>query len=587
MNAKQWIVLPGMRKFFLDYIELIKGYLLSEDPLMNRPLLIIGDSGVGKGMFVDAARQLFEAANPDKKFMRLNCASFESQLADSELFGYVKGSFTSAFSDKDGIVSKANGGLLVLDEIGELPDVVRAKLLIFVEDNEYRRVGSNDIEKSFVKIIGTTNKGIDDFRKDFWYRFFPIFIPPLYERRLDVLYYIAFKYREVFSKLTPVSALRLLSHNWPGNMRELERVISLMRLKSERVDKQILELGNIECNLEAISKEPELLFNVEAGLFHEEMDILHEEKSSSFSDDLRQTSLANVVLEKFVDMCLKANFDMLKFNKIIRDYGLHFPYYFQTEEDAFSNDRCKGVNRAAVQSKYFTVEDGDQKKTFKRRLFSHKMSMYNERRQKFEMGAWDNYYEELSKDLDFIMQDIKDVDNMAVIVGEDNIDNIGEMLDSLCMLFLKNVKDSENIFMWDSFYINSRYKTNRSFYEVFEKISYCIVDVFKLITGYPIRENILSTEDVVVKWTDCVDQFTNFDDDMLDIKKTVPSIEDNCPATLDTSVMTENQLLSAYYGFLKTKFKTDKKASEAAGVKESTFRFRMKKLNRKYDDKND
>lgn len=142
----------------------------------------------------------------------------------------MKGAFTDAKADKVGLVEKADGGLLILEEVGELPFEVQAMLLTFIETGEYRRLGDENVQKATVKVIAATNRE-SALRDDFRYRFFPFYIPPLRERKNDILYY----FQEIFPGLTKnfskSEVLLLLTHNWPGNVREIERIGRLLNRK--------------------------------------------------------------------------------------------------------------------------------------------------------------------------------------------------------------------------------------------------------------------------------------------------------------------------------------------------------------------
>ena len=132
------------------------------------------------------------------------------------------------FKDKEGLVSEAHEGVLILEEIGQLPEMIQAMLLRFADTGEYSKLGSTKQEKAKVQIIGVTNAE-ENLIPEFLYRFFPFFIPPLYERRQDVLFYIGAKFPDLFRTLTSREALILLAYNWPGNVREVETVAKLMK----------------------------------------------------------------------------------------------------------------------------------------------------------------------------------------------------------------------------------------------------------------------------------------------------------------------------------------------------------------------
>jgi transcriptional regulator with GAF, ATPase, and Fis domain len=148
-------------------------------------------------------------------------------IVRSELFGHVEGAFTGAIRDKTGLVEIANGGLLILEEVGELPFEAQAMLLTFIETGEYRRFGDEKTRKSEVRIVAATNRE-SDLRADFRYRFFPYYIPPIQARRGDILYYFNEIFPELTKSFTRSEVLLLLSHNWPGSVREIERIGRLL-----------------------------------------------------------------------------------------------------------------------------------------------------------------------------------------------------------------------------------------------------------------------------------------------------------------------------------------------------------------------
>lgn len=201
-------------------------------------ILISGESGTGKELIAKAIHlKSSRAANP---FVTVNCAAIPENLLESEMFGHVKGSFTGAVATKPGLVELAGTGTLFLDEIGEIPLSIQAKLLRFLQDREFRRVGDNEARKIDVRIIAATNRNLEQemergrFREDLYYRLnvIRIRIPPLKERIEDIPLLIDHFLRR-FSlaqgkKIHKVSslALRVLcNYNYPGNIRELENII--------------------------------------------------------------------------------------------------------------------------------------------------------------------------------------------------------------------------------------------------------------------------------------------------------------------------------------------------------------------------
>jgi PAS domain S-box-containing protein len=201
-------------------------------------VLLTGETGTGKGLF---ARSLHEASDRrDKPFINVNCAGLPANLIESELFGREKGAFTGATARQIGRFELANGGTIFLDEIGEFPFELQAKLLKVIENGEFERLGSPRTVKVDVRIIASTNRHLEEeikkgrFREDLFYRLnvFPITIPPLRERREDIPLLVKF-YADGFNKRhgkgirkIPTNTMKVLeNYSWPGNVRELINVI--------------------------------------------------------------------------------------------------------------------------------------------------------------------------------------------------------------------------------------------------------------------------------------------------------------------------------------------------------------------------
>jgi two-component system response regulator AtoC len=204
----------------------------------DSPIFIQGESGTGKELAANAVWH-FSKRN-ECPLIALNCASLSENLIESELFGHEKGSFTSAYQMKRGLVEVADKGTLFLDEIGEMPISLQAKLLRFLDSGEFRRVGGNKALRVDVRVIAATNKDLQagikagTFREDLFYRLnvINIVIPPLRERKADIdelAKYFLKKYAKKLAKTVngfTAEALELLSgYRWPGNVRELENVI--------------------------------------------------------------------------------------------------------------------------------------------------------------------------------------------------------------------------------------------------------------------------------------------------------------------------------------------------------------------------
>nr|BCX00051.1 MAG: acetoacetate metabolism regulatory protein AtoC [Bacteroidota bacterium] len=206
--------------------------------LTNATLLIEGESGTGKELLAKAIHQHSRRASGP--YVAINCGALPESLLESELFGYRKGAFTGAVSDKPGLIEEADGGTLFLDEIGEMPLSVQVKLLRVLQEGEIRRVGDVQLRRVNVRVIAATNRDLGKlveqgrFREDLYYRLnvIPIRIPPLRERKEDipplVKYFLAKfseELRHPIKQITAEAMEALLRYDWPGNVRELENTI--------------------------------------------------------------------------------------------------------------------------------------------------------------------------------------------------------------------------------------------------------------------------------------------------------------------------------------------------------------------------
>ncbi len=204
----------------------------------NTTVLVLGETGTGKELI---ARALHNSSLRKKRaLIKVNCATLPANLIESELFGHEKGSFTGSQSRHLGRFEIADGATLFLDELGELPMELQAKLLRVLQDGEFERVGSSQTIKVDVRIIAATNRNLEKevrnghFREDLWYRLniFPITVPPLRDRRDDIPLLVAFYIKKITKRMgksieiIPEHVMNgLKEYHWPGNIRELENVL--------------------------------------------------------------------------------------------------------------------------------------------------------------------------------------------------------------------------------------------------------------------------------------------------------------------------------------------------------------------------
>ncbi len=220
--------------------------------------LITGETGAGKELVARALHA--QSKRRERPFVTLNCSAVVETLFESELFGHTRGAFTGATEARAGLFEKANGGVIFLDEVGELPAPVQAKLLRVLEDGEMSRVGANEPQHVDVRVIAATNRVLERevhegrFRADLYYRLHVVnlHVPALRERRDDVLL-LARAFVEEFSKdfgkpvagLTPEAEQLLQQHDWPGNVRELRNVLgrACMLIDSDWIDRGDIVIG--------------------------------------------------------------------------------------------------------------------------------------------------------------------------------------------------------------------------------------------------------------------------------------------------------------------------------------------------------
>jgi transcriptional regulator with GAF, ATPase, and Fis domain len=196
-------------------------------------VLILGESGTGKEL---AATSIFEhSLRKEKPFIKLNCAAIPEELLESELFGHEKGAFTGAVSFKPGKFDMADGGTIFLDEIGDMPLSLQAKILRVLQEKEFYRVGGSRTIKVDVRFIASTNKNLEkmvqegSFREDLFYRLnvFTLRLPPLRERKEDVPVLVDHFLKQMPKpvEISSVALQMLMAYSWPGNIRELKNTV--------------------------------------------------------------------------------------------------------------------------------------------------------------------------------------------------------------------------------------------------------------------------------------------------------------------------------------------------------------------------
>jgi len=217
----------------LEQIEIIEKAAKTDSSV-----LLLGESGAGKEVFAEQIH--LKSRRNSFPFIKVNCAALPEGLLESELFGHVKGAFTNAVSNRQGRFEMADSGTILLDEIGDLPLPLQAKILRVIQEKRFEKVGSDVTVTVDVRILAATNKDIEDlvqkglFRSDLYYRLnvLPIVIPPLRRRQQDIPELARFfldiymkKNNKQFEGFTQDALQAMLSYSWPGNVRELQNCI--------------------------------------------------------------------------------------------------------------------------------------------------------------------------------------------------------------------------------------------------------------------------------------------------------------------------------------------------------------------------
>jgi DNA-binding NtrC family response regulator len=222
----------------------------------DAPVFIQGESGTGKEVLARVIHE--ESGRSDGPFVALNCANLPSELVESHLFGHRKGAFTGAIEDMTGAFEHARGGTLLLDEVTEIDSPIQAKMLRVLQEQEFRRVGDTETRPTDVRVIATSNRDLDEaietgtFREDLYHRLsvFPVIVPPLRKRTSDIpllVDHFISKYCDIYGLPEKECDEALLeqfkTHNWPGNVRQLENLVQRGVLLS--ADRQEIKLTDV------------------------------------------------------------------------------------------------------------------------------------------------------------------------------------------------------------------------------------------------------------------------------------------------------------------------------------------------------
>jgi two-component system response regulator AtoC len=245
-NRASYYNIIGSSKAMQNIYEMIDSVAESD-----ANILIIGESGTGKELIANAIH--YKSLRAKKPFVKINCSALPKELIESELFGHTKGAFTGAAMDKVGLISRADDGSLLLDEIGEMPVELQPKLLRVLQERVFYRLGSDRAQEASFRLISSTNRDPMEaikegrLREDLYYRIntIEIHVPPLRERPEDIqnladhfLQELTEKYQRPACRISEESYQRLFEHSWPGNVRELQHAVerAILLCKKEVID---------------------------------------------------------------------------------------------------------------------------------------------------------------------------------------------------------------------------------------------------------------------------------------------------------------------------------------------------------------
>ncbi len=274
-------------------IEIFK--LIEKIAATNSSVLIQGESGTGKELIARAIH--YNSPRTDGPFIPINCGALPENLLESELFGYVKGAFTGANANKTGLLKAAHGGTLFLDELSEMPMPLQVKLLRVVQERELIPLGSTRVEKFDARIIAATNRNLEEesaagrFREDLYYRLsiFSLTLPPLRDRREDIPLLVRFfiekhsrSLNQAPKAVSDEAMQALLSHEWRGNIRELQNAIErAVTLADDRIELQHLpqKVRSASADIRDLSGQTVTLDELEKRHIFETLDRVNDDKA--------------------------------------------------------------------------------------------------------------------------------------------------------------------------------------------------------------------------------------------------------------------------------------------------------------------
>jgi two-component system response regulator PilR (NtrC family) len=230
-------------------------------------VLVTGESGTGKELVARAIH--FSSSRKNRPFVTVNCGALPETLLESELFGYMKGAFTGASSNKQGLFEAANGGTIFLDEISATTPALQVKLLRVIQEREFKRVGGTADIKVDVRVVAASNRDLKSevekgsFREDLFYRLnvIPVHLPPLRERREDIPLLLEFFLKKMSSgreakKVSPEAVSMLTAYRWPGNVRELQNTLERLNILASG---NTIPLELIPESIRSLRPSPELI----------------------------------------------------------------------------------------------------------------------------------------------------------------------------------------------------------------------------------------------------------------------------------------------------------------------------------------